>query len=451
LRLEFGVRVKKPAKRKARVLAGAKTAKAKSANVKVADRKAAAAKVASAKAAAAKAGTKHGQRNRAARRQATVAAGKWAAGADDRDAIRRQTEPPVGARDPRKIWNRHKVAASIAALASFAATLPLIWPLIASEPTRADLIAATPSITAERLDDHTMIATGERLSRADQSRLVTLAAIEPDDTAAYAQPDTFLDTTDRDAGTVERRERSCALEDAAQSPFALAQPNMSLGASLDPQFGIKLAKFAEAQTREFVVYTDKYQTISYPMGDVSALFGVCTDVVVRAYRSLGIDLQERVKQSRAGTGDPNIDHRRTEVLRRFFARAGESFIASNYPEDYRPGDIVTYYRPQNQGSRSHIAIISTKRGRSGRPMIVHNRGWGPQIEDALFVDRITGHYRYRGEMPATLLAASKAKASDKAKRVRAVLKRAHKKSVSRNAKKAAAVKAAPKLTKSASN
>jgi hypothetical protein len=161
-------------------------------------------------------------------------------------------------------------------------------------------------------------------------------------------------------------------------------------------FGVELAKAAEAQADGFVIYNDKYRSISYPMGDVPSLFGVCTDVVVRAYRALGLDLQTLVHEARSGSGDRNIDHRRTEVLRRFFAARGENLPITAFAEDYLPGDIVTYYRPQNRRNRSHIAVVSTVVAPSGRPMIIHNRGWGPQLEDALFVDQITGHYRYYG-------------------------------------------------------
>ena len=84
------------------------------------------------------------------------------------------------------------------------------------------------------------------------------------------------------------------------------------------EFGLRLAEAAQAQVGGFVIYNDKYRSISYPMGDVPPLFGVCTDVVVRAYRALGLDLQELVHEAKSGSGDKNIDHRRTEVLRRFF-------------------------------------------------------------------------------------------------------------------------------------
>lgn len=161
-------------------------------------------------------------------------------------------------------------------------------------------------------------------------------------------------------------------------------------------FGALLAGSAEAQIGDLVIYNDAYRRISYPMGDVPPLYGVCTDVIIRAYRTLGIDLQGEVQRARLGSGDTSIDHRRTETLRRLFARHGQALPVTTFAEDYRPGDIVTYYRPQNTRSRSHIAIVADRIGPSGRPMIVHNRGWGPQIEDALFADRITGHYRYGG-------------------------------------------------------
>ncbi|MBN9267152.1 MAG: DUF1287 domain-containing protein, partial [Hyphomicrobium sp.] len=68
-----------------------------------------------------------------------------------------------------------------------------------------------------------------------------------------------------------------------------------------------------------------------------------------------------------------------------------------FAEDYRPGDIVTYHRPEGRISQYHIAVVTDQIAPSGRPLIVHNRGWGPQIEDALFVASITGHYRLSRE------------------------------------------------------
>jgi hypothetical protein len=162
------------------------------------------------------------------------------------------------------------------------------------------------------------------------------------------------------------------------------------------EFGLRLAEAARAQAQDLTFYTARYQRISYPMGDLPSIYGACTDVVIRAYRALGLDLQALVQGARVGSGDPSIDHRRTETLRAFLARYGESMAISEFPESYKPGDIVTYHRPFSRVSRSHIAIVSDILAPTGRPMIIHNRGWGVQLEDALFVDRITGHYRFNG-------------------------------------------------------
>ena len=161
-------------------------------------------------------------------------------------------------------------------------------------------------------------------------------------------------------------------------------------------FGAALAAVARRQTSHFVFYNSAYMKIGYPMGDVPAYFGVCTDVVVRAYRALGIDLQVQVHKSGAGSGDTNIDHRRVEVLRRFFARAGTSLPVTANPADYKPGDIVTYYMPNGWLSKTHIAIVAAEKTATGVPLIVHNRGWGVQAEDWLFAEKITGHFRYAG-------------------------------------------------------
>jgi len=164
----------------------------------------------------------------------------------------------------------------------------------------------------------------------------------------------------------------------------------------DGDFGARLAAVARRQTSHFVFYNPAYMKIAYPMGDVPSYFGVCTDVVVRAYRALGIDLQVQVHKSGAGSGDTNIDHRRVEVLRSFFARAGTTLPITANPADYKPGDIVTYYMPNGWLSKTHIAIVAAEKTATGVPLVVHNRGWGVQAEDWLFAEKITGHFRYTG-------------------------------------------------------
>ncbi len=185
---------------------------------------------------------------------------------------------------------------------------------------------------------------------------------------------------------------------ALPPPVCVPEDEQQAASTAPPaHFGRALAAAALAQTDEFVIYNARYVSLAFPGGDTQPLYGVCTDVVIRAYRALGIDLQKLIHASRLGRGDPSIDHRRVEVVRRFLTRYGTSLAISEFAENYRPGDIVTYHRPEGRISQYHIAIVTDRIAPSGRPLIAHNRGWGPQIEDALFVDRITGHYRLSPE------------------------------------------------------
>jgi hypothetical protein len=157
-------------------------------------------------------------------------------------------------------------------------------------------------------------------------------------------------------------------------------------------------------TKDDVVYDPSYFSIPYPNGDVPEGKGVCTDVVIRAYRKLGIDLQKLVHEDMKAnfslypknwglkTTDRNIDHRRVPNLRKFFERKGTSLPATDQAEDYLPGDIVTW----NLGSGiTHIGIVIDEKTTFFKtPLIVHNIGGGQVKEDCLFRFEITGHYRY---------------------------------------------------------
>lgn len=158
-------------------------------------------------------------------------------------------------------------------------------------------------------------------------------------------------------------------------------------------FGLALVAAARAQSWIPVLYDPSYRKIDYPMGDVPWYRGVCTDVVVRAYRALGMDLQELVHRSGVGTGDTNIDHRRVDVLRRYLARHGQSLPGGKDPSAFRPGDLVTFHVPGGTFSKTHIAIVSDRKSATGVPLVIHNRGLGVWEEDWLFSERITGHYR----------------------------------------------------------
>lgn len=163
----------------------------------------------------------------------------------------------------------------------------------------------------------------------------------------------------------------------------------------DTAFAMELVTAAREQRAVPVIYDPSYRKLDYPMGDVPWFVGVCTDVVVRAYRKLGIDLQQLVHESGVGSGDRNIDHRRVRVLRKFLARKGTVLKVSDNPADYSPGDLVSFYVPDGTFSKTHIAIVSDKKTVAGVPFVIHNRGYGVREEDWLFEAKITGHYRYK--------------------------------------------------------
>lgn len=172
------------------------------------------------------------------------------------------------------------------------------------------------------------------------------------------------------------------------------------------EFAAKLSEAAIDRTSHSVTYDGRYVSIAYPGGDVPSDTGVCTDVVIRSYRTLGIDLQQLVHEDISANfeqypskriwgltrPDTNIDHRRVPNLRTFFSRHGKSLPITQRPQDYLPGDIVSWRLPNNL---PHIGVVvdvlSTDRV---RPLVVHNIGLGPQMEDMLFSFEITGHYRY---------------------------------------------------------
>ncbi len=166
----------------------------------------------------------------------------------------------------------------------------------------------------------------------------------------------------------------------------------------------QLVEAGIAQTTYTRSYDPAYVAISYPGGDVPAETGVCTDVVIRAFRKVGVDLQKEVHEDMSQAfaeypkdwgltqPDPNIDHRRVPNLIRFFERKGKALPITQDPQDYQPGDVVMW--DLGQGN-SHTGLVTNIRAeQSGRYSIVHNIGAGAKIEDVVFDWTIIGHYRY---------------------------------------------------------
>jgi len=183
------------------------------------------------------------------------------------------------------------------------------------------------------------------------------------------------------------------------TPFLVAQQG----------FSDRLSEAALELTKQEVTYDPSYFSINYPNGDIPADKGVCTDVLIRAYRQLGsdsyrIDLQKEVHEDMAANfdeypnnwglteTDKNIDHRRVPNLMTFFSRHGEVKPISNQADDYLPGDIVCW---DLGNGTTHIGIVVNKKSNDGkRFLIVHNIGGGQVLADCLFDFKITGHYYY---------------------------------------------------------
>lgn len=168
----------------------------------------------------------------------------------------------------------------------------------------------------------------------------------------------------------------------------------------------RLIASAREQVGVTTSYDSAYRNMAYPNGDVPLHTGVCTDVLVRAYRKHGIDLQLEVHQDMRRAfavyprkwglraPDTNIDHRRVPNLQVFFRRQGVALPATRDANDYQPGDIVTWrlsHAPS--GGVPHIGIVSDRRA-GARLLILHNIGSGTQEEDILFDYPVTGRFRY---------------------------------------------------------
>lgn len=172
-------------------------------------------------------------------------------------------------------------------------------------------------------------------------------------------------------------------------------------------FQEKLSNAAISIIDDTVEYDPSYIGIKYPNGDVPKNKGVCTDVVIRSYRKLGIDLQKEVHEDLKANfslypnlkkwglkkPDTNIDHRRVPNLEVFFTRKGKKLEVSDNPNDYKTGEIVTW---MINGKLPHIGIVTHKKSADGkRPLLVHNVGSGQVLEDCLFNYNIVGHYLFK--------------------------------------------------------
>ncbi len=196
----------------------------------------------------------------------------------------------------------------------------------------------------------------------------------------------FTAACHRNAGTTRRMT-------TAQRTTAINSPTVK-----------QVVEAAIGQTQYTLSYDPAYVGLDYPGGDVPPEKGVCSDVIVRAFRRGGVDLQKEVhedmKQSFSAypkkwgltKPDANIDHRRVANLMTYFERKGTALPVSKEPKDYLPGDVVAW---ELSDGVLHIGMVTNILSEATKGyQIVHNIGAGARVEDALFSWRIIGHYRY---------------------------------------------------------
>ncbi len=194
-----------------------------------------------------------------------------------------------------------------------------------------------------------------------------------------------------------------------RATFVVILLSFYYGTAAAASFKHKLVRAAIDRTGHTVKYDGAYYLIDYPGGDVPANIGVCTDVLIRSYRTVGIDLQKEVHNDiienfksypsariwGLSKPDTNIDHRRVPNLQVFFKRKGRELPITDDASDYRAGEIVTWILP---GNIPHVGIVTDQMSADNeRPLIVHNIGAGPRLEDMLFAFEISGHYIYTPE------------------------------------------------------
>lgn len=167
--------------------------------------------------------------------------------------------------------------------------------------------------------------------------------------------------------------------------------------------GDKLAYDAKKQIGVTTSYDPTYRKMDFPHGDVPIETGVCTDVIIRAYRLQNIDLQQQVNHDMNSnwsdypktwglkSPDKNIDHRRVPNLEVFFARQGQT-LSTTDKDSFQAGDVVTWRLPKS--NLPHIGIVSDKAAADGTPLIIHNIGHGTQEENILYDYPIKAHFRY---------------------------------------------------------
>lgn len=162
---------------------------------------------------------------------------------------------------------------------------------------------------------------------------------------------------------------------------------------------------ARRQLGVTTAYDPAYTALAYPGGDVPRAKGVCTDVLIRAYRdAFGIDLQVEVhrdmaahfahypKRWRLKRPDRNIDHRRVPNLETYWTRMAARLPIPQRAADWQPGDLFTTLI---DGRLPHTGIVSDRLAGNGNPLVIHNIGGGAREEDMLLAWKPMGRFRWK--------------------------------------------------------
>ncbi len=161
-------------------------------------------------------------------------------------------------------------------------------------------------------------------------------------------------------------------------------------------------------------YRGGYERLAYPGGDVAPDHGVCTDVLVRALRNAGWDLQRLVHEDARARPraypmvrrpDANIDHRRVKTLLPWFRRHWRSLSPALTPpaEAWLPGDVV-FFDTLRGPEPDHVGVVSDRVGPSGLPLVVNNWTDGFRTSEMDLLGSVPVTHRFR--VPGGRLAAA---------------------------------------------
>ncbi len=231
--------------------------------------------------------------------------------------------------------------------------------------------------------------------------MITRDRLLPQQTFVRSPPTIEGSTSDLNQSSAFRELHLIQLKRVLAGMFVMFMLGLSYCYGALPTASALVAK-AREQIGVTTSYDPAYRKMVYPGGDVSPETGVCSDVVVRAFRKLGIDLQKDVHEDMEKAfadyphkwglkrPDSNIDHRRVPNLMKFFERRGWAVNSSNKTTDYKPGDVVAW----DLGSGvTHIGLVSDRQTSEATPLVIHNIGAGTKEEDVLFRFKVIGHYR----------------------------------------------------------